>query len=94
MAITTTDGLISGLNGAQRFSFYKTSATAEGAGTFHSLFKVAGLPGAGSTPSTTAAVPTNATAGAIKFTNPPSGKSYLGRLSVTSSTVGTFVLYE
>ncbi len=94
MAITDTNGLVAGMDGSQRLSFYKASQTAEGAGTFHSLWKAASLPGAGSTPSTTASVPTSATAGAFLFTNPVSGKTYLGGLRVAGSTIGTVILYD
>lgn len=95
MAITTDDGFFAGMAGAQRMLFQKASQTAEGAGTWHSLWKAAGYPGAGSTPSTTAAVPTDATAGAFPFTNPSGGPlSYMGLAAAACSTVGTIIIYD
>ncbi|HEV2235046.1 MAG TPA: hypothetical protein VGR57_00160, partial [Ktedonobacterales bacterium] len=40
------------------------------------------------------AVPTSATTGAVSFTNPTSGNSYLARLFATSSVAGTLILYD
>lgn len=96
MAITTLDGLISGA--VPPVNFYKPSATTEGAGTWHSLFLLAGYPGAGSTPPAFTAgsgyTCTNATAGAIRFTNPGAGETRLVKLSATGSIVGTAILYD
>lgn len=96
MAITTLDGIVAGM--LAPFQFYKASQTAEGAGTWHSLWKAAGLPGAGATPPAATAgsgyVPDDTTAGAFPFTNPVSGKSYLARLAASCATVGTLVLYD
>ena len=47
--ITTLDSITTGMLNAPT-AFMKTSVTAEGAGTFHSLWKQSGLPGAGSNP--------------------------------------------
>ena len=93
MAITTLDQLLGAVN--QPKSFGKVSATAKGAGTFQSLWTTAGLPTAGVTPTTAAGVaPTSTTAGAIKFTNPVTGLSYLSKVSSTHQTVGTLILYD
>lgn len=94
MAITTRDGLIAALAGAQRLPFRKASASSEGAGTWHSLWAVAGTPGAGAAAgSVNGAIPTKATTGALPFTN-PAATGYGGRLSAQGATVGTLILYD
>lgn len=97
MAITTLDGLIAGMRPPQ--VFYKASATAEGAGTFHSLFLSAGLPGAGSTPPAYTAGSgyqcTGATAGALPRTNPTGGdEARLARLGLAGATAGMVIVYD
>lgn len=97
MAITTLDGAIAGMRPPQ--SFHKASATAEGAGTFHSLFLTAGLPGAGSTPPAYSAgsgyTCSRTTTGAIPYTNPTGGAlSYLARIAASGATAGTLILYD
>lgn len=98
MAITTQDGLVSALAAGQRFAIYRASATAEGAGTWHSLWKISGFPNAGNSPPAYSAgsgyVPDRTTTGAIPFTNPGSGSSYLAHLSLTGTVVGTLVVYD
>lgn len=95
MAVTTLDGLIAAMR--PPVGFYKASATSEGAGTWHSLWKVAGNPGAGSNPPAYTAgsgyIPTEATAGAIPFVD-PSASGYLARFGAAGSTVGTLILYD
>lgn len=96
MAITTLDGAIAGLQPPREF--YKASATSEGAGTYHSLFLVAGQPGAGATPPAYTAgsgyTCSNATTGAIPFTNPVSGESELFKVSGAGATAGSLILYD
>ena len=72
--INTADKLIEALrNAASGRTFSKASAASEGAGAFHSLWKVAGTPGAGASPPAFGAgsgyVPTKATTGAHAFNN-------------------------
>lgn len=98
MAITSLDQLSANLPGQHRH-ITKASATAEGAGTWHSLFLVAGYPGAGSTPPANSAgsgyVPTAATAGALPWTNPPGGTAaFLARFAASLSAAGTLILYD
>ncbi len=97
MAITTEDGLIAALAGGERFPFLKASATAEGAGTWHSLWKVAGFPTAGSNPpafsSGSGYIPTRSTTGAYPFSN-PTNDAYLGKVGAQGSTVGTLIFYD
>ncbi len=94
MAITTLDGIIASVS--QHKSFGKASMTAKAAGTFQSLWTAAGLPTAGVTPnSTTAIIPTSATAGALTFVNPTAGAlTYLCKLSNTQQTIGTLLVYD
>lgn len=96
MAITTLDGIIAGMQPPQ--GFLKASATSEGAGTFYSTWKVAGLPGAGSNPPLFTAgsgyVPTNATTGAIPYTNPGAGNGYLAKIGLSGATAGTWFLVD
>jgi hypothetical protein len=96
MAITTMDGLLAGLSGGRRTSFYKVSQSAEGAATFHSLLKANGNPIAGATPTAgTGETPTKATVGAIPFSTPAgANKVYIGRLNMQGSTAGSLILYD
>lgn len=97
MAITTLDQLQAAYATKQSFHFCKPSVTTEGAGTYHSLFKLAGKPAAGSSPGSTAVVPTKDTAGAFNLgmSNPTGGnKSYLARLALAGSVVGSLFFYD
>lgn len=99
MPITNQDTLALAMASSRRIPVYKASQTAEGAGTWHSLWKAAGQPGAGSNPPAYTAgsgyVPTSATAGALPFVNPAAGVlSYLTRAFANSATVGTLILYD
>jgi hypothetical protein len=95
--ITTEDGLVAALTSGQKFSFKKLSAAAEGAGTWHSLWKVAGYPLAGVNPPLFSAgsgyVPTRSTLGAIPFSN-PTNDAALGKLAVVGTTLGTLFVYD
>jgi hypothetical protein len=97
MAITTLDGAIAGLQPPR--AFLKASATAEGAGTFHSLFLVAGQPGAGATPPAYTAgsgyTCTNSTTGSLPFTDPGGGsQTELFKVAAAGATAGTLILYD
>lgn len=96
MAITTMDGLLSGLEATRRITFYKASTTSEGAGTFHSLFKIAGNPSAGVNPPTgVGEIPTSSTLGTFDFTNPAgTNTKYIARINMQGSTLGTLVIYD
>lgn len=96
MAITTQDALVAALAGAQKRGYRKASATTEGAGTWHSLWAIAGQPGAGAAAgSVNGAIPTKGTAGAIPYTNPGGGNTgYVGRWSAGASALGTLILYD
>lgn len=97
MTITSGDQLIAGLQ--PPYSLFKPSATSEGAGTWHSLWKVAGTPAAGPNPPLFTAgagyVPDNNTRGAIPFVNPTGGAAtYLAKASIAGGTAGTLVIYD
>jgi hypothetical protein len=104
MSFATFDDLISGLcaSTAQNISTYKVSQTAEGAGTYHSLWAASGnYPSAGTTPAAYGSAPspdwrsTNATVGAIPFTNPGgSAESRLAAFGAVGTTVGRLILYD
>lgn len=74
MPVNNDADLIAAQRLGQWPSFIKASATAEGAGTWLSLWKVAGDPAAGNNPPAFNAgsgyVPTKATLGAVQFSNP------------------------
>lgn len=97
MTITTIDELIAGFREVR--GFHKLLATAEGAGTFHSLWKVGGYPGAGSNPpaysSGSGYACSSATDGALPYTDPTGGDSgYLTRFLCGTPSVSTIVLYD
>lgn len=83
MTITTRDQLLDALaNNSNRVVIDKASLSNAVAGQFFSLWTATGVPGAGSTPGA-AAVPTNATTGAMGFTNQTSpATSYLAWLAL------------
>lgn len=95
MPISSMDGLVASLAGAQRHAIYKASITTV-AGAFYDLLTAAGLPAAGSTPATGAGTTyTRTTAGAIPIVNPPSGKTlYLVQLNLACSSVCRLILYD
>lgn len=96
MAISSQDGLISALGGAQRLQWTKANVTAV-AGRMTSLWSGAGQPGVGSTTlgqAATGAVPTDADTGFQPFTNPVSGNSYIGKVSGVSAATGHIILWD
>jgi hypothetical protein len=99
MAIDTRDKLIASLAAASRKDFYKPSATTEGAGTWHSLWMLAGYPPAASTPPAynigSGYVPTSVTTGALPFTNPSAGTlTYLDQMMMAGSVIGKLIIYD
>lgn len=98
MAFTTIDDVVAALGAGKKIDLHKASATAEGAGTWHSLWKVAGQPVAGATPSggLAGSIPTLATAGAIsRWTNPTGGaETRLLHAVISGSTQGKVILYD
>lgn len=95
MAITDLSTLSASLAAKVGRPFTKLSATAEGAGTFHSLWAVTGYPPAGSAPGATALVPTNATTGAWPFTAGGGAlQDYIGNVNFRGPTAGTIIVYD
>ena len=96
MALTTMDGLVAALPG-QTKPIHKVGTAAKASGAFQSLWHMPGTPGPEATPGASLAwtVPTSATNGAIKFTNPGAGlTSYLSRLSLAPTTPHTVTIYD
>lgn len=93
MAITTVDQLLAGMQYPREF--IKAATPTLVAGRPHSLFYLAGMPGA-------AVAPTPGLAGAalttyngqLPFTNPASGNSYLARLSAQATIAGQLLLCD
>lgn len=96
MAVTTLDGLVAALTAGETRSFLKNAFTAEGAGTWHSLWMVGGYPGAAGTPtSTPGEIPTDASVGAFPFVNAAgAANNYLGYISTASTVAGSLILYD
>lgn len=96
MAITTQDGLVSALGGAQRLIQVKANVTAV-SGRMCALWSGAGQPGVGSTTLGQAAagvVPVDSDTGFQTFTNPGSGSSYLAGVSGISAVSGMLVIWD
>ena len=98
MAITTMDGLVAGLGGAQRLVVNKANVVVAVAGRTMSLWSAAGQPGVGEVTagtSTTGVVPDKTTVGALSFVNPASGSnSYLAGVRGFSAATGMIILYD
>lgn len=81
MAITTEAQLKTAIASAQELYFNKASQTAEGAGTFHSMWKASGRPGPGVSPPAYTLNsdfrPTKATTGAIGMANAGASKQLI-----------------
>jgi hypothetical protein len=93
-------GLIAGLRAASpQRTFQKASVSTEGAGTYQSLWKVAGFPAAGANPPLFSAgagyVPTKSTLGAFPFTNTTlPAKNALAKYALLSANPGILLLYD
>jgi len=91
MAITTLDGALAGMQYPREF--IKVATPTLVGGRPHSLFYLAGIPGAAVAPSpgmSGAALTTYA--GQIPFTNPGSGNTYLARFMGQATVVGSQLL--
>ncbi len=90
------DGLVAALAAGDPIHYHKATITSV-ANIFTSMWRAAGLPGAGAVPpSGVGEAPTRATAGAIPgWSNPGAGNTaYLGALSLASDDVGVYTLYD
>lgn len=97
MAVTTLTGIRTGLGA--RVDMFKASASTEGAGTWHSMWKQTGYPTAGASPPAFSAgsgySPTNSTTGAVPFVNPASGSKYLAYAACTNASVtGSLIIAD
>ena len=91
------DSLLAGA--CPKMTIQKASLSAEGAGTFSSLWKVAGSPNAGSNPPAYTAgsgySPTNATTGSMGQADASSGDELrLTSLEASGSTAGKLIIYD
>lgn len=93
MAITTRATLATALAHKQAVFTTKASFNASSSGRFISLFRVAGSPVGGSTPTTTGAALDSTTAGALTLPA-PSGTTYLAGIGVSSTAPGLYLLYD
>lgn len=97
MAITTVDEILNALgNNYSPVVIDKASVSSVTSGNIASLWRATGVPAQAAIPTTTPAVPTNATTGAIPFTQQTApDKSYLGALSiVNSNNVSVIEIYD
>lgn len=93
MAITTLDGALAGMQYPRTFAKAATGTMV--AGRPHSLFYLAGQPGAAVAPTPGMAGAALTTyAGQIPFTNPVSGNTYLARFQGQATIAGTLVLAD
>lgn len=93
MAITTLDGVISGMRPPE--DVLKIGSTMISVGVLHSLFYTAGRPGAAAAPGVgTTGVALTTYTGAVPWSNPASGNSYLARFEVSTSQVGALMLLD
>lgn len=93
MAITTLDGVGAGALAPREFQ--KALSPTPVTGRAHSTFYTAGVPGAAAAPSPgLAGAALTSYDGALPFTNPSSGNSYLSRVSAQSTIGGVFLLCD
>ena len=97
MAITTLDGVLSGFQPPSLWC--KVATPTLTAGRPHSLWYLAGSPGAGLTPATTAggvslSSSSSQVAGQLYHTDPGSGNAYLGRFHASAGIAGTLMLCD
>lgn len=93
MAITTLDGIVSGLNARQTLAIYKGSISTQSAGGFTSLWRATGNPGQGAIPAG-AETCNSALLGGWPFTNPASGNSYLAALNIVGTASHQLIIYD
>lgn len=98
MAITP-DAIAAALAATPEFDIVKASATAEGAGTWHSLWKVAGTPAAGANPPLFSAgsgyANDDTKLGSWTYVNPAAGANdYLAQTEAIGSVAGSLVIYD
>lgn len=94
MPITTLDGALAGMQ--PPVSFAKAATPTLVAGRPHSLFYLAGMPGAAVAPTPgLAGAALTSYGGQLRFTNPSSGQhSYLARFQAQATIAGTLILCD
>ncbi len=93
MTISTRDQLIDALgNNSRQIVIDKASIANQTTGGYTSLWRATGRPAQASIPSTTAAIPTSATTGAMVFSNQTApATSYLAWLNAACGTAATVI---
>ena len=95
MAILNSSDLDAAIAAAQQFPIAKASLTTKGAGLAQSLWKAAGFPIGGASPSSGAGgIPDRTTVGALPFAGFGAWLGYLAKLSLVSSTAGTVFIAD
>lgn len=93
MAITTQDGLIAALAAGRTVNFFKPSQGAATGATI-TLFRIGGVPGAGSIPSAGSGRTLSRTSAGAMQIPAPSGTSYITSFTALSSQASTFILAD
>jgi hypothetical protein len=98
MTIDTMDELVAAMTtGGERTHYYRVGVAQGTAGLWTSFWKTGGYPGAASAspPTGVGEVPTRSTAGALKFTNPASGKNkHLVVFNGSGTQRGTLMVFD
>lgn len=93
MAITTLDGAVAGMR--PPVELVKAATPTLVAGRPHSLFYLAGVPGAAEAPSPgIGGAPVTSYTGQLPFSDPVSGNTYLARLQAQASVAGSLLLCD
>ncbi|MCL4822441.1 MAG: hypothetical protein KJ067_25210 [Vicinamibacteria bacterium] len=98
MSWTAQSDLLAASRRLQRRRLHKASASAEGAGTYHSLWRVAGDPGAGTVPAAGGAggeIPIRTTLGGLALLNPSGDRvQRVLRWRGHKTSTGVLVIYD
>ena len=93
MAIDTLDKLIAALGDSYKCRFYKTSVSNRNSGEMASLWKLAGFPTVGVTP-TTSAYCDSSMMGAWALPNPGTLQQYIAKMTASASSIGQLILMD
>lgn len=94
MAITTMDGLVKGLAGAEVLPYYKTTSTTTVAGYNLSYWYLAGYPGIPAIPSSVASACTSTIEGAVPITQTSTDKYYVASVELVTTALQMFTLHD
>ena len=93
MAIDTMDKLIAALGDSYKCRFYKSSVSNRAVGDLASLWKLAGFPTVGVTP-TTAVACDDTVVGAWSLPDPGTLQQYIAKMSASGSLIGQLILMD